>query len=150
MIRPATPADIPTLHDMLQRLSDHDGGNAPVGPATALHDALFAARPLLHALIAGGTAPQGMILYFPEFSTHRGQPGLHVQDLWIEAAARAQGLGRRLLSAALAAQDWGATYVTLQVTPANRDAVAFYTRLGFTFRGYQSIILSEPGLKALL
>lgn len=134
---------------MLQRLSDHDGGSSPVGPAPALHRALFGPRPLLHAQMAEGDAPQGMILYFPEYSTHRGQPGLHVQDLWIEPGLRGQGLGRRLIGAALAAQDWGAAYVTLQVTPDNRDAVAFYTRLGFTFRGYQSILLDGPGLEAL-
>ncbi len=129
---------------MLQRLSDHDGGSYAVGPASALAGALFAPNPLLHALIAEAAAPQGMIFYFPEFSTHRGQPGLHVQDLWIEPGARGQGLGRRLLAAAMARQDWGARYITLSVTPENTDAVAFYTRLGFTFRGYQAIILTEP------
>jgi GNAT superfamily N-acetyltransferase len=87
-IKPATTSDIPALRQMLQALSDHDGGTYAVGSEHSLQDAL--AKGLIHALIH----PQGMVIYYPDFSTHRGQPGLYIQDLYVTPPARGTGLAR--------------------------------------------------------
>ena len=136
MIRPVTAADIPALRAMLQALSDHDGGTSPVGSEAALTKALFATH-LIHSLIH----PDGMIIYYPEFSTHRGEPGLYIQDLYVAPPARGTGLARALLAASLSHQTWSAAYITLGVSPGNAAATRFYAKCGFTLRGYQMLIL---------
>jgi len=139
VIRPIAPEDLPRLRTMLQALADHDGGTGPVATIAALHQAAFGPRPMIHALIAD----QGMVIYYPDFSTHRGEPGVYIQDLYVTPQARGRGLARALLSAALGRQDWGARYVTLGVSPDNAAAQGFYAKLGFTRRGYEALILTE-------
>ncbi|MBI1172960.1 GNAT family N-acetyltransferase [bacterium] len=146
-IRPVAPADIPALRAMLQALSDHDGGSHPVGSEAVLLQAGFGARPLFSALIADEA--QGMVIYYPDFSTHRGEPGLYIQDLYVSPEARGTGLARALMAAALRQQDWGARYITLGVSATNSAAIRFYAKTGFTRRGYETLILDGAALKAL-
>lgn len=148
--RRAGPADVPILQAMLQALSDHDGGNSAVGSVQSLLQHGFGARPLFHAAIAEqGSMAVGMVIYYPDYSTHRGEPGIYVQDLYVDDVARGAGVGRGLLTCMLQAQDWDAQYITLGVSPDNAAASRFYSRLGFLARGYQVIILAGPELKAL-
>lgn len=140
MIRPVTPNDLPRLHEMLQALARHEGATSPVASVAALETALFGPRPLLHALIA----PHGMVIYFPEFSTHRGLPGVYVQDLYVAPKARGQGLARSLLKATLAHQDWGARFLSLTVAHDNAMARAFYAKAGFASRGAEAMIHTDP------
>ena len=143
MIRPATLPDLPRLRQMLQALSDHDGDSYDVGSEHSLQDALT--RGLIHALIHR----QGMVIYYPEFSTHRGQPGLYIQDLYVTPEARGSGVARTLVAATLQHQTWGAQYICLGVHPSNIAATKFYTKCGFTFRGYEMMILQSPALDDL-
>ncbi len=144
MIHPVTPAEIFALRQMLQALSDHDGGSASVGSEAALHDALFTTH-LIHALID----PNGMAIYYPDFSTHRGEPGVYIQDLYVTPTARGTGLARALVAAVMLHQSWDARYITLGVSPDNTQATRFYTKTGFAPRGYEMMILDGPSLKAL-
>ncbi|NBZ88628.1 GNAT family N-acetyltransferase [Stagnihabitans tardus] len=139
MIRPITPSDLPRLREMLQALADHEGGTA-VASLEALEAAAFGPRPLIRALIA----EHGMVIYFPEFSTHRGLPGVFVQDLYVAPQARGQGLARALLKATLAHQDWGARFIALTVSHDNDLARAFYAKAGFASRGSEALIHMEP------
>lgn len=139
MIRPVTQADLPRLREMLQALASHEGSTAPVASVKALHEALFVSR-LIRALIAD----HGMVIYFPEFSTHRGQAGVYVQDLYVAPEARGQGLARALLQASLAHQDWGARFISLTVAQDNALARAFYAKAGFVTRGSEAMIHTNP------
>ena len=77
----------------------------------------------------------GLVVYFPEFSTWKGRPGVFIQDLYVVPEVRGTGLGRRLLDAVKAdAAGWGAVYVKLTVHGEQPGAVAFYKRLGFQTR----------------
>lgn len=143
MIWPVTQTDIPALRQMLQALSDDDGGTCQVASTEALTAALAAT--LIRALIAD----QGMVIYYPDFSTHRGEPGLYIQDLYVRPAARGTGLARALLAATLQHQTWDARYITLGVSPANAAALRFYAKTGFTRRGYEMMILDGPALSDL-
>ena len=134
---------------MLLRLSDHDGGDYPVGPEAALRTGGFGPRPLFHAVIAANPGPLGMVIYYPDFSTHRGEPGVYVQDIYVDPAARGSGIAQQLLAAVMQHQTWGAEYMTLGVSPANAIANRFYRRLGFRHRGYDFLILDGAHLKAL-
>lgn len=145
----ASPEDAPEVTRMLGQLAADlgDAGHFHSTPeAVARH--MGGPRPLVGALIArrGGTgldggpagAPAGgpalgLSFFFPHFSTLRGQPGVYVQDLWVDAATRGTGLGARLLAATArhARADWGAAYLMLTVYRSNAAARRFYDRLGF-------------------
>ena len=149
-LRPAVENDVPALRVMLQKLAEHDGASYPVAPEAALRAGGFGARPLYRAVIAeddGG--PLGVAVFYPDFSTHRGEPGVYIQDIWVEPAARGRGRGRKLLAEAMRLQDWGAKYIALGVSPENMTAHGFYERLGFRRRGYEMMILTGAGVGAL-
>lgn len=149
--RQAGPDDAGTLRAFVQAIADRDGG-AEVGPVEAFVRHGFGERPLFRAILAerGGKA-LGMVLFFPEFSTHRGEPGTHVQDVFVEKAARREGIGRALIAEAqnCGAAEWGSCYVTLGVGPANAAAQAAYRAMGFRRRGYDYLIFDGEGLAAL-
>lgn len=147
--RLATAADAATLHRLLQALADHDDAG-PIGPVESLLTHGFGPRPLFQAVLAEREAEVlGLVLYYPDYSTHRGQPGLYVQDFYVLHQARGLGIGKALLAQAMRLQDWGARYMTLGVDPGNAGARQFYDRLGFRPRGYEFLILDGEGLAAL-
>ena len=143
MIRPITQSDIATILTMLHALVAEDKGSIASTEET-LHQAIT--QTLLHGVIH----PHGMALYYPDYSTHRGEPGLHLQDLYVAPTARGTGLARALIAASLQHQTWGARYITLGVSPDNARATRFYQKTGFTFRGYGMMILDGPALNTLI
>ena len=132
-IRLATERDAETLHALLAAMAAELGAEAFRSDVAALRRHGFGDAPLFRALLAEGHGDAlGMTLYFPEFSTLRGRPGVYVQDLYVAGRARASGLGRRLLAAtARDARDWGAAYLRLCAHATNARALDFYRRLGF-------------------
>ena len=106
LIRRAAPADIPTLLTMLHALVAEDQGTVASTTET-LSQAVFGPVPLIHGLIA----PDGMALCYPDYSTHCGEPGLYIQDLYVSPTARGTGLARALVAATLQHQTWGAHYI---------------------------------------
>lgn len=133
-IREGRPEDAGAVLSMLTALAGELGlGGSFAGTEAAIRQHGHGARPLFSTLIAEAEAPLGLALYFPHFSTLRGQPGVYVQDLWCAPAMRGQGLGSDLLAAVAdaAARDWGAAYMALSVHGHNADAGRFYARLGF-------------------
>ena len=149
--RPANATDAQHLHDLLQALADHDGGGK-VGSVESLLTHGFGARPLFQAILAQRNSDVvGMVLFYPDYSTHRGQPGVFVQDIYVEDTCRGLGIGRALLTEAMrAGQGWGAAYLTLAVDPGNNFAQRFYAGQGFRPRGYDFLILDGAGLTALM
>jgi ribosomal protein S18 acetylase RimI-like enzyme len=142
MIRPITPQDAPAILTFLRALADEDKGTIASTPETL-------AQAITQTLLHGVIHPQGMALYYPDYSTHRGEPGLYIQDLYVVPEGRGTGLARALVAATLTHQTWGAKYITLGVSPDNAAATRFYDKLGFTFRGYGMMILTDPA-KALI
>ena len=68
-------------------------------PRTGLRQALFGARPYAEVVIGYvGTEPVGFALFFHNFSTFRGAPGLYLEDLFVDPQWRGRGFGRRLLA----------------------------------------------------
>lgn len=112
----------------------------------------FGPLPRFHGLLAvQGETPVGMILYFPEYSTWRGEMGLFVQDVYVAPEGRGLGLGRKLLAAAMSQADWQPRFLTLMVAHVNRNARAFYAALGLKLRDEaDQLILEGEGLKALM
>ncbi|MEM7502612.1 MAG: GNAT family N-acetyltransferase [Pseudomonadota bacterium] len=137
-IRIATAEDSDTLHSLLHALAESLRQDEKL---TACHEDLrrygFSSAPTFRALLAlRGEDALGMCIFFPTFSTWRGEPGIYVQDLYVADRARGQRLGRRLLAAAAAegAREHGATHMRLAVDVNNEDAQAFYAAVGLRAR----------------
>lgn len=152
-IRPARLDDAGAICAMLAELAQELGLGARFASTEAVirrHG--FGPQARFSTLLAEAEAPVGLALYFPHFSTLRGQPGAYVQDLWTVPACRGQGLGAALLAAVAeaSARDWGAGYLALSVHAHNAAAGRFYARLGFEApTGEQPMLLQGAGFAAL-
>jgi ribosomal protein S18 acetylase RimI-like enzyme len=142
-IFPVKTADIPTLHQALGLLSQ-DLGDTHLASLAALKEA---AATWCALLAMDGDVPTAALLASPLFSTTRGGAGLFVSDLWVAKAARGQGLGQRLLAAAL--REWTPTFVKLSVYADNAGAAAFYARAGFVRQDDINMILHGAALDRL-
>ncbi len=75
--------------------------------------------------------PVGFALFFPNYSTWEGKPGLYIEDIFVEESARGSGIGRMLIAAvAKIARSRGCARIDLAVLDWN-PARGFYNRLGF-------------------
>lgn len=94
---------------------------------------LAESRDLIEIIVADdGGRLVGACLTLMTFSTWRGSRGVYVADLFVEAAARGQDIGQRLLrDAAARGVDRGAKFIKLEVDLSNPAAERFYQRLGF-------------------
>lgn len=132
--RLGSPDDAPEIARMLTLLAD-DLGDAAVFSSTPdiIRQHGFGAKALFHTVIAESDVPVGLALFFPHFSTTRGQPGAYVQDLWVDQTQRGLNIGRVLLRAVAqySAITWQAGYIALSVHANNAGAARFYDRLGF-------------------
>ena len=95
---------------------------------------LFGEKPVAEAMVAevDGKAI-AFALYFTNFSTFLAQPGLYLEDLYVQPAHRAKGVGEALLTrlAALAAER-GCGRFEWSVLDWNANAIRFYERMGAT------------------
>ena len=133
-IRQAEKEDIGHIQRMLEALAATLGKSEEYkGTVASLAAYGFGDTPAFEALIAWQRGePVGLVVYFYEFSTWRGRPGVYVQDLYVADAARGTGLGRRLMAVAFSrGAERGASYMRLSVHDSNRDGLAFYQKLRF-------------------
>jgi GNAT superfamily N-acetyltransferase len=132
-LRPATPADIPTLVALIQALSEYEQlAHEVTGRPEDLGHYLFGDRPYAEAVLAeldGSVA--GMALYFYNFSTFLMKPGLYLEDLFVLPRYRRQGVGQalfRYLGQLAVAQGCGR--FEWSVLDWNTPAIEFYQRMG--------------------
>jgi GNAT superfamily N-acetyltransferase len=94
--------------------------------------ALSGPQPYAHALIAcRDESPVGFALFFYNFSTFLGRPGLYLEDLYVRPAARGHGVGQRLLrELAQVALARGCGRKEWSVVDWNAPAIGFYRSLG--------------------
>ena len=134
-IRLAEVTDTDTIHAGLLAMARAMGSEGKItSTADNIRTHGFGDRPAFEVLLAeveGAFA--GLCLTFPSFSTWRGEPGVYVQDLYVDAAFGGRGIGEKLLrAAARRAKQSGAGYIRLSVDIDNAKAEAFYERLGIT------------------
>jgi GNAT superfamily N-acetyltransferase len=132
-IRPAAPADVPTILRFIRELAAFE--KQPDAVATTepmLHAALFGRPPAAEALIAEcDGAPVGFALFFHNFSTWTGRRGVWLEDLYVTPQARGSGAGAALLKAlAGIAVDRGCARFEWWVLDWNTAAIDFYRAKG--------------------
>jgi len=131
-IRPARREDAATIAGLVRELADYEK-LLPEAKATAedfLRE-LDSPSPVIHVLIAewNGEAA-GFALYFFNFSTFVGRPGLYLEDLFVRPAQRAHGIGRALLRAlARIAEQRNCGRMEWAVLDWNEPALRFYKSL---------------------
>ena len=134
MIRPAVPADVPTIRALIAALADYEREpESAKATDEQLHTALFGQSPAVFALIAQDEAgtPVGFALYFLNFSTWNGTHGIYLEDLFVLPEARGGGYGRALLcELARIAVERGYGRVDWTVLNWNEPSIGFYKSLG--------------------
>lgn len=132
-IRPAHVNDVPIILQLIRDLADYE--RAPdevVATEEQLVDVLFGERRVAEVLLAfEKESPAGFAVYFYNFSTWLGRPGLYLEDLFVRPEQRGKGYGRALLvELAKIARDRGCGRMEWAVLDWNEPAIKFYRALG--------------------
>jgi len=131
--RAATEADVPVLLQLIRELADYEKlTDEVVATEASLRETLFGASRYAEALIGSvDGVPAGMAIFFHNYSTFLSKPGLYLEDLYVQPAARGCGLGKALITAvAKVAVERGCGRYEWTVLDWNQPAIDFYQRLG--------------------
>ncbi len=133
LIRPATVDDVPGIWQLIRDLAEYERA-LPEAIATeaGLREVLFGETPAARVLLVlNGEEAVGFAVYFFNFSTWLGRPGLYLEDLFVKPSARGKGFGFALLSRlAQIAQEKGCGRMEWAVLNWNEPAIEFYKKLG--------------------
>ena len=138
-LRPAVPTDLHAIVGLIGELAEYEKlEHLVVVTPESLHPHLFGPRPVAESVVAevlieGERRVVGFALFFTNFSTFLGRPGLYLEDLYVQPAWRRLGLGKLLLEhlGALAHQR-GYGRFEWSVLDWNESAIGFYERMGAT------------------
>ena len=132
-IRPATPADLLLIAELIRALAAYEKLADEVRfDEAVLGEKLFGPRPYAEVLVGevDGEA-QGFALFFHNFSTFEGRPGIYLEDLFVRPEARGLGLGKALLAElARIAVERDCARLEWWVLDWNEPSIGFYQSLG--------------------
>lgn len=132
-IRPATDADVPLVLQFIKDLAHYERlPHEVVATEESLRETLFGARPYAEVSLGHlGDEPAAFALYFHNYSTFLGRPGIYLEDLYVREEFRGRGLGRAMLRhLARLALERGCGRLEWAVLDWNEPAINFYKRLG--------------------
>jgi GNAT superfamily N-acetyltransferase len=133
--------DVPLILTFIRELAEYERlRHEAVVTEGSLRETLFGPRPYAEVVIAElgsgtedgpGARPVGFALFFHNYSTFLGRPGLYLEDLYVRPEARGLGVGRRLLThLAGIARERGCGRMEWSVLDWNEPAIGFYRSLG--------------------
>ena len=134
-VRAATRADVPLILTLIHELAAYEKlAREVVATEETLVATLFGRQPHAFVLIAEvGGAAVGFALFYHNYSTFLGRPGIFLEDLFVRPEARGRGAGRALLSRLAAiALERGCGRFEWAVLDWNESAIGFYRKLGAT------------------
>jgi GNAT superfamily N-acetyltransferase len=132
-IRPATVADVPIILELIRALAEYERApNDVVATEEILQETLFGKRPAAEVLLVfENKIAAGFALFFHNFSTWLGRPGLYLEDLFVRPEDRGKGYGRALLiELAKIARERNCGRMEWAVLNWNEPAIEFYRKLG--------------------
>ncbi len=137
-IRPATRGDVALILSLIRELAEYEREpRAAVATPELIERHLFGegldGRGRVAECVIGEIdgRPEGFALFFHNFSTWLGRPGLYLEDLFVRPAARGKGLGRALLvHLARLAVERGCGRMEWAVLDWNEPAIGFYKSMG--------------------
>jgi GNAT superfamily N-acetyltransferase len=152
-IRPATRADVPQILRLIRALAAYERAPEAVTATVAgLARDGFGANPFYFCLMAeydGKVA--GFALYFFNYSTWLGRPGLYLEDLFVDPEYRGRGIGKALLERVAAiAVEKGCLRLQWAVLDWNTPAIEFYRAMGAEFLDeWRNVRISGEALQRL-
>ncbi|KAF4564694.1 hypothetical protein EYR40_010865 [Pleurotus pulmonarius] len=158
-IRPAKLTDVETILQLIYELATYEKEpeSAKATPQL-LERNLFGDTPVAHALLAvSGTEatpgpPIGLALYFFNFSTWTGRPGLYLEDLYVKPELRGQGIGKALFGElSKVAREKDCARMDWSVLKWNQPSIDFYEKsLGAKpMSEWLGMRLDEQGIEGL-
>jgi GNAT superfamily N-acetyltransferase len=132
-IRAATPDDVPLILQLIRDLATYERApNDVTATEDGLVEVLFGERPAAEVRLGfEGTTAVGFAVFFHNFSTWLGRPGLYLEDLFVKPEHRGKGYGRALLvDLANIARRRGCGRMEWAVLDWNDPAIEFYRKIG--------------------
>src|SRR5437764_3755374 len=152
-IRSARVADVPIILELIRDLATYERApNEVWATEEQLVDVLFGKKPAAEILLAfENETPVGFAVFFHNFSTWLGRPGLYLEDLFVKPEVRGKGYGHALLvDLAKIARDRGCGRMEWAVLDWNDPAIQFYRKLGATpMDGWTVFRLTRDGIDRL-
>lgn len=133
MIRSATVDDVATIARLIRALAEYERlSDRAIFDEEKLREHLFGERRYAEVLLAEQEGKVvGFALYFHNYSTFQGKPGLYLEDLFVLPDFRGKGVGKSLLVAlAKLAVERGCGSVRWVVLKWNEPSIRFYESLG--------------------
>jgi GNAT superfamily N-acetyltransferase len=132
-IRQATINDVPLILSFIKKLAQYERlAHEVVATQESLRETLFNSRKTAEVAIGYfQNKPIGLVLFFHNYSTFLGRPGLYIEDLFVDESYRRRGFGAALLRyVARLAIERNCGRLEWSVLDWNKPAVDFYTKLG--------------------
>lgn len=132
-IRFAEPDDLPLILQFINELAEYEKlAHEVVASEELLEEHLFGEQPKAEVVIGEYIEePVGFALFFHNFSTFLGRPGIYLEDLFVRKEQRGNGYGKALLEfLARVAVDRNCGRLEWSVLDWNEPAIKFYKRLG--------------------
>lgn len=133
LIRSATLTDLPVILQLIRDLAEYERApNDAIATEEGLREVLFGEKPAAKVLLAlEEDQAVGFAVYFFNFSTWLGRPGLYLEDLFVKPSERGKGYGRQLLvRLAQIAHEKNCGRMEWAVLDWNEPAIGFYKKLG--------------------
>lgn len=153
-LRPAAEADLDTIIELIHALAEYEREPEAVRlERELLRSHLFGPRPYAEVLLAETLegASVGFALFFHNFSTWEGRPGIWLEDLFVRPEHRGTGYGKALLvELARLAVERGCARLEWSVLDWNEPSIAFYKALGaISMDEWTNFRVTGPALAAL-
>lgn len=132
-IRPATSSDVSVILAFIKKLARYERlSHEVVATEELLRETLFGSRQTAEVAIGYlDMKPVGFVLFFHNYSTFLGKPGLYIEDLFVDENYRRRGYGRALLlHVARLAKERNCGRLEWSVLDWNQPAIDFYKKLG--------------------
>jgi len=134
-VREASEEDVPLILSFIRELAEYEKlSREVVATEEGLRESLFGERRYAEVLIAEHDgSPAGFALFFHNFSTFLGKPGIYLEDLYVNPVFRGTGIGKKLLvHLARLAKRRGCGRLEWWVLDWNEPAIGFYESLNAT------------------
>ena len=132
-IKPATPEDVPVILTFIKELAEYERlSHTVVATEEILRQSLFEENRVAEVVIGYyEEEPVAFALFFHNFSTFLGRPGLFLEDLYVKPEFRGKGIGRTMLCyLAKLARERNCGRFEWAVLDWNEPAIRFYKSLG--------------------
>jgi GNAT superfamily N-acetyltransferase len=132
-IRIAEEKDIPVILSLIKELAEFEKLSDEVNVSEdILKENLFGKRKYAEVIIAElNEKPAGQALFFHNFSTFKGKPGIYLEDLYVKPEYRSKGIGKALLNKLIeTAKERKCSRIEWVVLDWNKSAIDFYKKMG--------------------